>query len=50
MKFKINAKELWSGGLLVLIGMATVLGSLNYQIGSLARMGPGYFPLMLGGF
>ena len=49
MKFKINAKELWSGGLLVLIGMATVMGSLNYQIGSLARMGPGYFPLMLGG-
>ena len=48
MKFKINAKEVWSGGLLVLIGMATTLGSLNYQIGTLARMGPGYFPLMLG--
>lgn len=48
MKFKINAKELWSGGLLVFIGMATVFGSLNYQIGTLARMGPGYFPLLLG--
>lgn len=48
MKLKINTKELWSGGLLIFIGMATVLGSMNYQIGTLARMGPGYFPLLLG--
>ena len=48
MKFKIDPKELWSGGLLVFIGMATVLASLNYKLGTLARMGPGYFPLILG--
>lgn len=48
MKLNINRKEMWSAGLLLLIGMATVIGSNNYQIGSLARMGPGYFPLVLG--
>ena len=48
MKFGINKKELAPALLMLFIGMATVLGSLNYQIGSLARMGPGYFPLILG--
>ena len=48
MKFNINRKEKWSAGLLLLIGMATVIGSTNYKIGTLARMGPGYFPLLLG--
>lgn len=48
MKFGINKKELPPALLMLFIGMATVLGSLNYQIGSLARMGPGYFPLLLG--
>lgn len=37
-----------SGGFLLLVGLATTLGSQEYQIGTLARMGPGYFPLMLG--
>lgn len=48
MKLNINRKEMWSAGLLLLIGMSTVIGSNNYQIGSLARMGPGYFPMVLG--
>lgn len=48
MKFGINKKELAPALLMLFIGMATVLGSLNYQVGSLARMGPGYFPLLLG--
>lgn len=48
MKFNINRQEMWSAGLLLLIGMSTVIGSNNYKIGSLARMGPGYFPLCLG--
>lgn len=34
--------------MLLLIGGLTVLGSLDYTIGSLARMGPGYFPLAIG--
>jgi len=32
----------------LLIGAGTALGSLDYNLGTLARMGPGYFPLMLG--
>lgn len=37
-----------SGGLLVAIGMATALGAREYQLGTLARMGPGYYPFLLG--
>lgn len=48
MKSGINRKELLSAGLMMLIGVGTVIGSLNYDIRTLARMGPGYFPLLLG--
>lgn len=48
MRLKINTKELVSAGLMIAIGVATVAGSLNYDIRTLARMGPGYFPLLLG--
>ena len=48
MKIRINKKEVLSGSVLLLIGGLTVLGSLDYTIGSLARMGPGYFPLAIG--
>lgn len=37
-----------SGGLMALVGLGTIVGSNNYTIGSLARMGPGLFPLLLG--
>ncbi len=48
MKFKFNRKEFWASFLMLFIGIATIIGSQNYQMGSLIRMGPGYFPLMLG--
>jgi len=48
MKFKFNRKEFWSSFMMLFIGVATIVGSQNYQMGSLVRMGPGYFPLMLG--
>lgn len=48
MRLTINRKELYSAGLMMLIGIGTVAGSLNYTTGTLARMGPGYFPLILG--
>lgn len=48
MKIKINKKEALSGSVLVLIGGLTIVGSLDYSVGSLARMGPGYFPLAIG--
>lgn len=48
LKFKFNRKEFWSSFLMLFIGVATVVGSQNYQMGTLVRMGPGYFPLLLG--
>lgn len=45
---KFNRKELYSAGLMLFIGIITTVGSLNYDVRTLARMGPGYFPLMLG--
>lgn len=48
MALKLNKKELYAGGLMLVIGVATVFGSFNYEINSLVRMGPGYYPLMLG--
>src|SRR5690625_4623639 len=33
---------------MMIIGICTVIGSLNYDVRTLARMGPGYFPLLLG--
>lgn len=43
-----SKEDLGAGFLVLLIGAATVIGSFNYSIGSLSRMGPGYFSLMAG--
>ncbi len=43
-----NKRELYSAALMLFIGIGTTVGSLNYSIGTLSRMGPGYFPLLLG--
>ena len=37
-----------AGGLMVVLGLATIVESISYPIGELSRMGPGYFPVMLG--
>jgi hypothetical protein len=47
MKIK-SQKDFWSGLLFLAMGIAFAWGSTNYTIGEGARMGPGYFPLMLG--
>ena len=36
------------GALMVVIGAAAALQGRNYPIGSLSRMGPGFFPVALG--
>jgi len=36
------------GGLMVLIGLLAMLEGSRYSVGSLARMGPGFFPVALG--
>lgn len=48
MIIKINKAEAVSGAVLVLIGGLTILYSFDYSVGTLARMGPGYFPLAIG--
>ena len=43
-----NPKDFWSGALFVAIGVATIIVSARYALGTAARMGPGYFPRILG--
>lgn len=43
-----SQKDFFSGLLFMCIGVAFAWGSSDYTIGSGARMGPGYFPLVLG--
>ena len=47
MKIK-SQKDFWSGLMFMGVGVAFAWGATNYTIGEGARMGPGYFPLMLG--
>lgn len=47
MKIK-SQKDFWSGLMFMAFGIAFAWGATNYTIGEGARMGPGYFPLMLG--
>ena len=41
-------RDYYGGGLMILVGLAAVVIGLGYSVGSLARMGPGYFPVGLG--
>ena len=47
MKIK-SQKDFFSGLLYTLVGAAFAYGATSYNIGTGARMGPGYFPLLLG--
>ena len=44
----IDEKNFFAGILYVLIGGAVAVAAIGFQIGSAARMGPGYFPLVVG--
>jgi Tripartite tricarboxylate transporter TctB family len=41
-------KDLLAGGTFVAFGLAFAITSSTYEVGSALRMGPGYFPLVLG--
>lgn len=41
-------RDFWSGLIFCGLGIAFALIARNYQIGSAMRMGPGYFPIILG--
>ncbi len=45
----LQSKDVWAGLLLVAIGAGTMLIARNYAFGTSLRMGPGYFPMVLGG-
>ena len=44
-----NNKDFWAGIMLIATGAASILIARGYPFGSTMRMGPGYFPSMLGG-
>lgn len=43
-----NQKDFFSGVLFMGVGVAFAWGATTYEVGDGARMGPGYFPLLLG--
>jgi hypothetical protein len=43
-----NPKDFWSGLLFAAFGLAAIVIAANYPLGTAARMGPGYFPRLLG--
>jgi putative tricarboxylic transport membrane protein len=44
-----SSKDFYAGVVFVAFGALFALGALSYRMGTAARMGPGYFPLVLGG-
>ncbi|SFN21245.1 tripartite tricarboxylate transporter TctB family protein [Variovorax sp. OV329] len=43
-----SKKNLVAGLMFACVGVAFATGATNYNVGTAARMGPGYFPLMIG--
>lgn len=43
-----SQKDFLSGLMFTAVGIAFAVGATNFDIGGAARMGPGYFPLLLG--
>ena len=48
MERRRSLPDVLAGGIFVVIGGAFVVGSLGYELGTPLRMGPGYFPLLVG--
>jgi len=48
MKIK-SPKEFWAGLMFIAFGLFFLVVARNYQMGSAVRMGPAYFPTVLGG-
>ena len=43
-----SQKDFLSGLMFTIVGISFAIGATNFDVGSAARMGPGYFPLLLG--
>jgi hypothetical protein len=48
MNPKLSNKDVWAGIMLIAIGMGAIFIARNYPFGTALRMGPGYFPVILG--
>ena len=48
LEFSRN-KDFWAGVMLIVTGAAAVILARDYAFGTMLRMGPGYFPSVLGG-
>jgi len=44
-----NNKDFWAGVMLIATGAAAIIVARDYAFGTALRMGPGYFPSVLGG-
>jgi hypothetical protein len=44
-----NNQDFWAGVMLIATGLAAVVIARDYAFGTALRMGPGYFPSILGG-
>ena len=43
-----NKQDFWSGIMFIIVGLGFAAQASTYQMGTAARMGPGYFPFWLG--
>ena len=43
-----SQKDFFSGLMFTIVGISFAAGAFNFDVGNAARMGPGYFPLLLG--
>jgi hypothetical protein len=44
----LRQRDFWAGAMFVLFGLLFAVGAKNYALGSTAKMGPGFFPTLLG--
>lgn len=45
----LDNKDVWAGVFLIAVGVAAMVIARNYSFGTALRMGPGFFPTVLGG-
>ena len=45
----LENKDFWAGLFLIAVGATAIILGRNYAFGTALRMGPGYFPTVLGG-
>lgn len=43
-----SQKDFFAGLMFTIVGIAFAIGATNFTVGTASRMGPGYFPLLLG--